>query len=1083
MNGVGLNVFLSTVEILCFVVYFADIYLKSFYQGFKTFVSKKWQKRLLVICFFLFADYLLPLWSLSAPAGFYLAPLRPGIMVCRHRETRQFFDLVLTLLPKAARLGVPIVFLIFMYSVVAFEFFGPGRNVVTANGILPPPDTDSYKGHLFEAYSYPLTAFYQLTVLMFTGDTFQDLAPTSNRSTTHSDSVHDVLFDVETTHGNILYVYFFTSFVLVASVLFVDLVLGSVYEAFHDGAEDQSKGSISKEMKGLIRAFQLLDITGSGTISEPMFIQFIASLAHHHSIGGAELMVRQDRAVATSFAEIVEMARMSERERENNEKLTEKLKRDAKLYFLMAAEFSGSTIDVVSFLNLKEVLSYRFSYGDGDDSPEVTRGAEKNWFEDFFCDSAPMCRKVMPYVLVADILCHLFDLQEITYSFGMKNWLSVSMIFDLFYVFDVFVRRRCLDHRQSPAIYSSFADYCSGVHLLACVIEALSAWSVLPGDPAAEWLPGSFKSAARVVYYTGRELIELLRVLRLVDINRTLHHYIDTLSEVVPVLYQCVLFVILIAYTYATCGFLFLGMPCGITALKSPSMAMKTTLTLFFHGLQDTLEASSSEASSPWVAPVVGLYFFGFHVIGVMVFLNVINAIIITFYSNAIAAREAKDAREETLEEIRRNMMTKLEDRKVRLQMILRKRAHDSDGAASTPSELASGGPKSFVQILATVQTFQNLTRQQLEHAAAKFVEERFTRGRIVVEQGDIGEEFYIIAEGYALAYFSPEATLDRANPLSGATEVGRLDEKQWFGEVALLKGERRSASIVAGSDLKVLKMSKTDFLSIVDSEKLAYMADRRAAIMSKVVEIDECLKGLEISKGDSLDSASLVRKLVVDPGFIDPVTGFFTTHKRVTLKELVACQKYAKGIDLRAAFFEKNHGNRAWIEVEHRFRMNLLRLRKEATETAKKGNKKGDKGVSKTKSTKEKEKELGRQASFRNAGDVVIRNGEPVTEVALVTKGALVVAKSSPRNDGNDAVSALKSTKHRKVTWHIGEIVGELAFLTRSTNTDGDIVAEVDDTEVIFVNLPEFLQMDRAVLSGFCEHIGQAHVPTITRN
>ena len=51
-------------------------------------------------------------------------------------------------------------------------------------------------------------------------------------------------------------------------------------------------------------------------------------------------------------------------------------------------------------------------------------------------------------------------------------------------------------------------------------------------------------SALRAV----REGAALLRVLRLVDISEVLNHYIDTLSEVVPVLSLCVLFVVLIAY-------------------------------------------------------------------------------------------------------------------------------------------------------------------------------------------------------------------------------------------------------------------------------------------------------------------------------------------------------------------------------------------------------------------------------------------------------------------------------------------------------------------------------------------------------
>ena len=133
------------------------------------------------MCGILFLDYLLPLWSWRVPTGLHTAALRPGILVCRHRETRQFFDLVITLLPKTARLGVPIVFLIFMYSIVAFELFGPGgEDFLERNHLVEVPDITIISGiegseseaprkHLSVFYMNPLRAFYQLTVLMFTG--------------------------------------------------------------------------------------------------------------------------------------------------------------------------------------------------------------------------------------------------------------------------------------------------------------------------------------------------------------------------------------------------------------------------------------------------------------------------------------------------------------------------------------------------------------------------------------------------------------------------------------------------------------------------------------------------------------------------------------------------------------------------------------------------------------------------------------------------------------------------------------------------------------------------------------------------
>jgi hypothetical protein len=68
--------------------------------------------------------------------------------------------------------------------------------------------------------------------------------------------------------------------------------------------------------------------------------------------------------------------------------------------------------------------------------------------------------------------------------------------------------------------------------------------------------------------------------------------------------------------------------------LSTPSRSMFTITNLLFDvDFKDTIEASVSEVAISWMRPLLTAYFMVFHVLGVMIFLNVINAIIIAFYS------------------------------------------------------------------------------------------------------------------------------------------------------------------------------------------------------------------------------------------------------------------------------------------------------------------------------------------------------------------------------------------------------------------------------------------------------------------
>lgn len=77
-----------------------------------------------------------------------------------------------------------------------------------------------------------------------------------------------------------------------------------------------------------------------------------------------------------------------------------------------------------------------------------------------------------------------------------------------------------------------------------------------------------------------------------------------------------------------------------------------------------------------------------------------------------------------------------------------------------------------------------------------------FTMGENIVREGEIGDSFYIISSG------SVEVIKDSENQKILAT----LQQGAFFGELALLTGETRKATVRAKEDLQVFKLFKDDF-------------------------------------------------------------------------------------------------------------------------------------------------------------------------------------------------------------------------------------------------------------------------------
>ena len=107
--------------------------------------------------------------------------------------------------------------------------------------------------------------------------------------------------------------------------------------------------------------------------------------------------------------------------------------------------------------------------------------------------------------------------------------------------------------------------------------------------------------------------------------------------------------------------------------------------------------------------------------------------------------------------------------------------------------------------VLKKVPLFSELSRRYLDLIAREADEVKEEAGTVLTKQGGLGLEFLLILEG--------SARVER-----DGTVIARLDPGDFFGEMSLIDGMPRSASVIAESPSVLLVIEARSFRSLLDS-------------------------------------------------------------------------------------------------------------------------------------------------------------------------------------------------------------------------------------------------------------------------
>jgi CRP/FNR family cyclic AMP-dependent transcriptional regulator len=170
--------------------------------------------------------------------------------------------------------------------------------------------------------------------------------------------------------------------------------------------------------------------------------------------------------------------------------------------------------------------------------------------------------------------------------------------------------------------------------------------------------------------------------------------------------------------------------------------------------------------------------------------------------------------------------------------------------STQTPRPGETDGERDAMRILQRVHLFAELNPVELVPVARRARRRRFARGQTILNQEEPGTTAFFILSGAA------DVLLESDDGRQFI--IARLGPGDHFGEMALLDGEPRSATVVATAETELLALQREEFLQELEAHP-TLMREMLVALSRRLRQADSQVAALAF--GDT--SARLARLLV----------------------------------------------------------------------------------------------------------------------------------------------------------------------------------------------------------------------------
>ncbi len=183
----------------------------------------------------------------------------------------------------------------------------------------------------------------------------------------------------------------------------------------------------------------------------------------------------------------------------------------------------------------------------------------------------------------------------------------------------------------------------------------------------------------------------------------------------------------------------------------------------------------------------------------------------------------------------------------------------------------------SLGHVLRKIPIFEDLEEEDLSRLEAALVRRRYSKGQVIFHKGDEGGSLYILQQGrvkVAIPSLQGEEMI-----------LTILSEGEILGELSLIDGKPRSATVEALEETEVLCLRREDFLQLLSTRFEAVL--RVLQVLSRRLRDTDAL----LAESFFLDVTSRLAKKILDLGRLFGVQEKGTTRigVRMTQKDLAS--------------------------------------------------------------------------------------------------------------------------------------------------------------------------------------------------
>ena len=155
------------------------------------------------------------------------------------------------------------------------------------------------------------------------------------------------------------------------------------------------------------------------------------------------------------------------------------------------------------------------------------------------------------------------------------------------------------------------------------------------------------------------------------------------------------------------------------------------------------------------------------------------------------------------------------------------------------------------IELLQSVALFWDLSEEELGYISQKMIARHYKSGNYIFLEDSEGEQCFFVVQG--------SVKVTRLSKDGREVILAMLNEGEFFGEMALLDGESRSANVIALEETEVLTLNREDFLVVLhDYPQIAIQLLKEMA--HRLRKSDRHIASLSLSDAEKRIALCIIR-------------------------------------------------------------------------------------------------------------------------------------------------------------------------------------------------------------------------------